>query len=100
MPVCIAIDRLRPGTPAEFLAFHYTQTKRSLLLAADAQTQQGFIDDRASLHNPTVADPSRTADADVDEGERDDEMSEPTQNDEGREAKGGRNCKRVTGIVA
>ena len=77
---CVAIDRLRPCTPTELLAFHFTQTKSSSRLAADAQTQQGFIDERAaSLHNPTVADPSRTADEDVDEDERDDVMSEPTQ---------------------
>ena len=31
-----------------------------------------------SLHNPTVVDQSRTADEDVGEDERDDEMSEPT----------------------
>ena len=80
VPVCVAIDRLRPCTPAELLAFfHYTQTKSSSPLAADAQTKQGFINERASLHNPTVADQSRTADEDVDEDERDDEMSEPTQ---------------------
>ena len=34
--------------------------------------------ERASLQNPTVADPSRTADEDEGEDERDDEMSEPT----------------------
>ena len=54
--------------------FHYTQTKSSTPLAADAQTQQGFIDDRGSLDIPTIADPSRTAD-----DEQDDDMSEPTQ---------------------
>ena len=95
VPVCIAIDRLRPCTPAELLAFHYTQTKSSTPLAADAQTQQGFIDERTSLDIPTIADPSRTAD-----DEQDDEMSEPTQNDECREAKRRRNSKKVTGIVA
>ena len=79
VPVCVAIDRLRPCTPVELLAFHYTQTKSSSPLAADAQTHQGFIDERASRHNPTVAEPSRTADEDVDEDERDDELSEPTQ---------------------
>ena len=58
----VLIDRLRPRTPAELLAFHYMQTKSSTLLAADAQTQQGFIDERASLDIPTVAGPSRPAD--------------------------------------
>ena len=79
LPVCVAIDRLRPWTPGDIFDVHYTQTKSSSPLAADAQTQQGFIDERASLHNPTVADASRTADEDVDEDERDDEISEPTQ---------------------
>ena len=79
MPVCVVIDRLRPCTSAELLAFHCTHAKSSSLLAADAQTQQGFIGERAPLHNPTVADPSRTADEDEDEDERDDEMSETTQ---------------------
>ena len=49
VPVCVAIDRLRPCTPAELLAFHHTQTKNPSPLAADAQTQQGFIDERASF---------------------------------------------------
>ena len=62
---------------AEFLAFH-TQAKSSSPLTADAQTQQGFIDERCPL-NPTVSDPSRNANEDEDEDERDDEMSEPTQ---------------------
>ena len=47
-------------------------------LAADAQTQQGFIDERAQL-NPTVTDPSRNANEDEDEDGRDDDTSEPTQ---------------------
>ena len=51
------------------MAFHYTQTKSSTPLAADAQTQHGFIDERTPL-----ADPSRTVNDD-----QDDEMSEPTQ---------------------
>ena len=62
----------------KFWLFHNTQTQSSSPLAADAQTQQGFIYERASLHNPTVFDHSRTADGDVGEDERDDEMSEPT----------------------
>ena len=33
----------------------------------------------STLHNPTVADPTRTADEDEEEDERDDEMPEPTQ---------------------
>ena len=78
MPVCVAIDRLRPCTLAVLLAFQYTQTKSSSPLAADAQTQQGVIDERTSLDIPTVADPSRTAGEDVDEDKQDDEMSEPT----------------------
>ena len=78
MPVCVAIDRLRPCTPAELLAFHYIQTKSSSPLGTDAQIQQGFIDERALL-NPTAADLSRTADEGEDEDERDDEMSEPTR---------------------
>ena len=73
--VCVAIDRLRQCTSAaELLAFHFTQTTSSSLLAADAQTQQGFIDERASLNIPTIVDPSRNAD----DGQVD-EMSEPTQ---------------------
>ena len=43
MPVCVVVDRLCPCTSAELLAFHHTQTKGSSPLAADAQTQQGFI---------------------------------------------------------
>ena len=48
--------------------------KISLPLAADARTQQGFIDERSSLLIPTDVDSSRIA-----EDERGDEMSEPTQ---------------------
>ena len=79
LSLCVAIDRLRPCTPAELLALHHTQTKSSSPLAVDVQTQQGFIDERAALHSPKVADPLRTADEDLDEDKRDDEMSEPTQ---------------------
>ena len=79
MPVCVAVDRLRPCTSAELLAFHYTQTKGSSPLVTGAQTQQGFIDERTPL-NATVAGPSRTAKEDEDEVERDGEMSEPTDN--------------------
>ena len=95
VPVCVAIDRLRPCTPPELFSFHHTETKSSTPLAADAQTQQGFIDERTPFDIPTIAEPSRTAD-----DEHDDEMLEPTQNDECKEAKGGRNSKRVTDIVA
>ena len=59
MPVCVAVDRLRPCTPAELLAFHCTQTNSSSPLAADAQTQEGFMDERAPVHIPTVVDSSR-----------------------------------------
>ena len=78
LPVCVAVDRLRPCTPAELLAFHYMQTKSSSPLAADAQVQQGFIDERAPL-NSTTADPSRTVGEGEDEDERNDEVSEPTR---------------------
>ena len=78
VPVCVAVDRSRPCTPAELLAFHFTQTKSSSPPATDTQIQQGFIDERASLDLTTV-DPSRTADEGEDEDERGDEMSEPTQ---------------------
>ena len=97
MPVCVAVDRLRPCTQVELLAYHHTQTKSSSPLAADAQTQQG--DNLAPL-NPTTVDPARSADGGEDE--RDDEMSEPTQNKEHTKAKrvsDGRNSKRVTGTV-
>ena len=78
VPVSVAVDRLRPCTPAELLASHYTQTRSSSPLATDTQIQQGFIDERAQL-NPTTVDQSRTADEGEDEDERDDEMLEPTQ---------------------
>ena len=78
VPVCVAVDRLRPCTSADLLDFHYTQTIGSSPLATDAQTQQGFIDERAPI-NPTVSDPSRNANEGEDEDEQDDEMSEPTQ---------------------
>ena len=78
VPVCVAVDRLRPCTLAESLAFHYTQTNSSSPLATEGQIQQGFIDERASL-NTTTADPSRTADEGEDEDGWDNEMSEPTR---------------------
>ena len=53
VPVCVAVDRSRPCRSAELLASHHTQTKGSPLLVTDAQTQQGFIDERAPI-NPTV----------------------------------------------
>ena len=56
------------------IGFSLPQTNTSSPLAADAQTQHGFIDERVSLHNPKVADSIRTTDEDVDEDERDDEM--------------------------
>ena len=68
VPVCVVVDRLRPCTPAELLALHHKQTKSSSPLATDAQIQQGFIDERASL-TLTTADPSQAAD----EGENEDE---------------------------
>ena len=74
VPVCVAIDRLRPCTPAELLAFHCTQNKSSSPPAADTQTQQGLIDERTSFAIPTIADPSGTAD-----DEQYDEMTEPAQ---------------------
>ena len=74
VPVCVAIDRLRPCMPAELLTFHHTQTKSCSPLAADAETPQGFIDERASLLIPTGLGSTRLA-----EDERDDEMSELTQ---------------------
>ena len=64
---------------SRIIGFSLRKPKVLHLFAANAQTQQGFVDERAPLHNPTVADPSRTADEDEDEDERDDEMSEPTQ---------------------
>ena len=54
--VCVSVDRLCPCTSAELFAFHYKQCKIYSPLAADAQTQQGFIDGRAPLHSPTAAD--------------------------------------------
>ena len=77
VPVCVAVDRLRPCTSAELFAFHYTQNKISSPLATDAQTQQGFIDERAPI-NPTDANSSRTVYDGEDEDEQDDEMSELT----------------------
>ena len=76
-PSVLPLDRFRPCTPAELLAFHYTHTKSSSPLATD-RLQQGFIDERAPLNRTTV-DPSRTADEGEDEDEQDDEMSEPIQ---------------------
>ena len=74
VPFCVAVDRLRPCTSAELLAFHNTQTKSSSPLATDAQTQQGVIDERVPI-KPTVADSSRNANEGEDEDEQDDEMS-------------------------
>ena len=95
----VAGDRLRPCTSSELLAFHFTQTKGSSPLATDAQTQQGFIDERAPLQlliHHELPMKMRT------------KMSETTKcrthpHNEDREAKGdsdGRNSKRVTGTVA
>ena len=52
----------------------YTQTKSSTSLAADAQTQQCFIDEDTSVDIREAADSSR-----VNEDEQDDEMSESTR---------------------
>ena len=49
-------------------AFHCTQTKSTSPLATNVQTQQGFVDERASL-NPTVTGPTQN----VDENEDDDD---------------------------
>ena len=78
VPVCVAVVRVRPCTSPELLAFQYTQTKGSSPLTADAQTQQGFIDERAPII-PIAADTSRNANDGEDEHEQDDEMSESTQ---------------------
>ena len=78
MPVSVAVDRLHPCTSEKLLAFHCTQTRGSSPLATDAQTQQGFIDERSPI-NPTVVDSSRNANEGEDEDEQDDELSEPTQ---------------------
>ena len=74
MTVCVAIDRLRPCRPAGLLVFHLTQSRNSSPLAADAQTQEGSIDERAPLHIPTVVGSSRIV-----EDEQDEEMSDLTQ---------------------
>ena len=71
----------------ELLVFHKTQTKDFTSIAAEAQTQRGFIDEHTSID-----DPSRTVDDD-----QDDEMPEPTQTTSAEKRKGGRNSKRVTG---
>ena len=78
VPVCVAVDVLRPCTSAELLAFHDTQIKGSSPLATDAQTQQGFIDERDPI-NPPVADSSRKANEGEHENEQDEQMSKPTQ---------------------
>ena len=77
--VRVTFDHLCLCTSAELLTLRYTQTKGSASLAADAQSQQGFIDERASFHNPTHADSPRITDEDEGEDERHDGMSEPTQ---------------------
>ena len=94
-PVCVAVDRLRPCTSAELLAFHYTLTKSFTPLSPNAQTQQGFIDERNSLNIQTIAGPSRTVD-----GYHEDENVRADTNDERGKAKGGRNSKRVPGTIA
>ena len=79
MPVCVAVDRFTSvHVHQNCWLFTTAKTKGSSPLATDAQTQQGFIDERASI-DPTVADSSRTPNEDEDEDERDDEMSEPTE---------------------
>ena len=60
---------LHPCMSVELLVFNQIQTTGSTSLATEAQTQQGFLDERAS-----IADPSRTVDDDQDDG-----MAEPTQ---------------------
>ena len=75
----VAVDRLRPCTSTEFLAFHYTQRRSTSPLATNVQTQQGFVDERASL-NPTITGSIQYVDEDDDDAdERDDEMSGTTQ---------------------
>ena len=48
VPVCVAVDRLRPCTSAELLAFHYTQTKSFSPLAKD-------VSDTTRLHRRTCS---------------------------------------------
>ena len=73
MSVFVAVDRMRPCTSAELLAFHYTQTK-----ITDAQTQQSFIDKRAPTRQLLIHR-KLPMEGDEDADERDDEMSEPTR---------------------
>ena len=83
------------------VGFHHTQAKSSSSLEADAQTHQGFIDERAPL-NATVADSSPNANVDEDEDERDDEMSEPThltRTEKRKVIQTDEISKRVTGTV-
>ena len=73
VPVCVAVDRLRPCTPAELLAVHCRQIEGSSPLVTDIKVQQVFIDEHAPLNRTTV-DQSRTADEGEYEDEQDDEM--------------------------
>ena len=53
-----------------------------------------FFDGRDSMDITTITGPARTVDDD-----QDDEMSEPTQMSSVEKTTGGRNDKRVTGII-
>ena len=61
--------------------WHFTTRKPNDLRLLQQTLRHNKASSKNALHftNPTVADPSRSVDGDVDEDERDDEISEPTQ---------------------
>ena len=102
VPVCVAVDRVRPGTPAVLLAFHYTQTKSSSPLATDTQVQQGFIKrtcstqsyDCRSVANCRWRRRRRRA------RRRNVRANTNKENRKAKRVSDGRNSERDTGIVA
>ena len=115
VPVCVAVDRLRPCTSADLVAFplhakpkllhllrrtlRYNKASSMIVLHSTGPTA---ADPSRIANEDTTADPSRTADEGEDEDDRDDEMAKPTQitrTEKRKDFPDGRNSKRVTGTI-
>ena len=68
LPVLVSLDKIRPCTAAELLAYHYMQDKEiSKTVIAESSEQQAFIDERdvPATKRSRVVEPEADADAEA-----------------------------------
>ena len=62
VPICVAVDRLRPCSAEELLAYHYVQSQATGNPTPEVSTQQGFVDERQPLSATMPFDEIRASD--------------------------------------